>query len=96
MWGKLLYAVLVEKLAMRRCGNEWTQMKPERRATWWRIWQMLSLEVKQLILDTEAWGAMDWQAVWSGLSERRRKRKLQSLPAEVLKWLQESLLAQTA
>jgi len=31
LWGKLLYAVLVEKLAMKRCGNEWRQMKPGRR-----------------------------------------------------------------
>jgi hypothetical protein len=94
LWGKLLYAVVVEKLAMKRCGNEWTQMQPGRRASWWRIWQLLSMEVQQMVLDTTAWGGMDWQAVVRGLSERGRKRKLQALPDEVLKWLQESPLAQ--
>jgi hypothetical protein len=96
LWGKLLYAVLVEELAMKRCGNEGTQMKPERRAPWWRIWQMLSMEVKPAMLDTTAWAGMDWQAVLSALSERRRKRKLQRLPDEVLKWLQVSPLDRAA
>jgi hypothetical protein len=96
LWGKMLYAVLVEKLALKRCGKEWTQMTAARRMSWWRIWRMLSLEVKQLILDTRQWAGMDWQGVLSALSERRRKRKLQSLPPEVLKWLQENLLAQAA
>jgi len=41
------------------------------------------MEVKQAILDTRAWAEMDWQAVLRVLSERRRKRKLQSLPDEV-------------
>lgn len=94
LWGKMLYAVLVEKLALKRCGQEWTQMTAGRRASWWRIWQMVSLEVRQLILDTAMWGGLDWQGVLRALSERRRKRKLQTLPAEVLKWLQESRLAQ--
>jgi Transposase DDE domain len=96
MWGKLLYAVLIEKLAMKRCGQEWTQMKPGRRASWWRIWDLLRQEVKELILDTEQWAGMDWQAVLSVLGERRRKRKLQSLPDEVLKWLEESLPGRAA
>lgn len=100
LWGKLLYAVLVERLAMRRCGNEWTQMQRERRATekvnslWWRLWHMLRWEVREAVLDTAAWAGVDWQAVLNGLSERRRKRKLQCLPAEVLQWLQVRPLAQ--
>ena len=88
LWGKLLYAVLVEKLAVKRCGNQWAQMKEGRRATWWRIWQMLRDEVKELIMDTTQWAGMDWQAVLRALSERGRKRKLQFLPQESLNWLQ--------
>ena len=96
LWGKLLYAVVVEKLALKRCGKEWTQMREGRRATWWRIWDMLRLEVKELILDTRPWAELDWPGVLNAMSERRRKRKLQSLPDEVLKWQQEDGLAQVA
>lgn len=94
LWGKMLYAVMVEKAAMRRCGSEWTQMKEGRRATWWRVWRMVSMEIKQKVLDTTRWEGMDWQAILRAMSERGRKRKLQTLPEEVLKWMQGGHIAQ--
>jgi hypothetical protein len=94
LWGKLLYAILVERLAVKRCGAQWVQMQRARHATWWRVWQLLSQEIAEKILGTEAWSELDWQALKPALSERRRKRQLQRLPPQVLKWMQEAPLTQ--
>lgn len=93
--GKLLYAILVARIALKRCGSQWAQMKRRRQATWWRVWHMLSKEIEEMIMDSAAWGGLDWQALKQALPERRRKRKLQRLPEQVLKWLQEASPAAT-
>jgi hypothetical protein len=94
LWGKLLYAVIVERLAVKRCGSPWAQMQRARRATWWRVWQLLSKEIQEMILNTTAWSELDWQALKQSLRERRRKRQLQRLPEQVLKWLPTAPLIQ--
>jgi hypothetical protein len=62
-------------------------MKRARRATWWRVWQLLSKGVQGKNLETRAWSELDWQALKQGLRERQRKRELQRLPDQVRKWL---------
>jgi hypothetical protein len=94
LWGKLLYAVIVERLAMKRCGSPWAQMHRARRATWWRVWQMLSKEIQEMILKTTAWSELDWQALKQSLCERRRQRRLRRLPDKVRKWLLRAGLTQ--
>ena len=90
--GKLLFALLVERRAMARLGNEWTQMLHSRQATWWRVWKLIAKEFIAAILNTAAWKQWDWQAVLGALAERKRKRKLQVLPAAVGDWLRTSPL----
>jgi hypothetical protein len=85
--GKLLFAVLVERRALARLGNAWTQMLAVRQATWWRIWKLLAKEVKEAVLDTASWSAWDWHAVLRALAERKRNRQLQVVPAAVAEWL---------
>lgn len=85
--GKLLFAVLVERRAMARLGNEWTQMLGVRQATWWRLWKLIAQEVREAVLDTASWSAWDWHAVLRALAERKRKRQLQVVPAAVAEWL---------
>ena len=85
--GKLIFAVLLERRAIKRLGNEWTQMSAARKATWWRVWKLLAAEMKEAVLNTAAWSAWDWQALLRALSERTRKRKLQVIPTEVARWL---------
>lgn len=85
--GKLIFAVLVERRAIQRLGNEWTQMSDSRKATWWRVWKLIAVEMKEAVLNTAAWSAWDWKAILRALSERTRKRKLQVIPAEVARWL---------
>lgn len=85
--GKLIFAVMVEREAIRRLGNEWTQMIDSRKATWWRVWKLIALEMKEAVLNTAAWSAWDWKAILRAMSERKRKRKLQVIPTEVARWL---------
>jgi hypothetical protein len=85
--GKLLFAVLVERRAIARLGNAWTQMLSVRQATWWRIWKLLAKEMTEAVLDTARWSAWDWHAVLRTLAERKRKRQLQVVPAAVADWL---------
>lgn len=92
--GKLIFAVLVERRAIkRRLGNEWTQMSSARKATWWRVWKLIAVEMKEAVLNTAAWSVWDWKAILRALSKRRRKRKLQVIPTEVTRWLKTTPLA---
>jgi hypothetical protein len=91
--GKLIFAVMVERRAIQRLGNEWTQMISSRKATWWRVWKLIAVEMKEAVLNTTAWSAWDWKAILRALSERKRKRKLQVIPTEVARWLKTTPLA---
>jgi hypothetical protein len=91
--GKLLFALLVERRAMARLGNAWTQMLHGRHATWWRIWNLIAKEVQAAVLDTACWSAGAWPAVLRALAERQRRRKLQVLPPTVAEWLRTTPLA---
>lgn len=85
--GKLLFAVLVERRAMARLGNEWTQMLDSRQASWWRVWKLIAKEVIAALLNPATWSEWDWKAVLRAMAERSRKRKLQVVPAAVAEWL---------
>lgn len=85
--GKLLLAVLVERRALARLGNAWTQMICGRPATWWRLWHLSAKEVSEAVLATASWSAWEWHAVLRALAERNRTRQLQVVPAAVADWL---------
>jgi len=86
--GKLIYACLIERRAHRRCGPDWTRLDKERRGTWWRVWKLIAQELVPLITLSGCWAESAWPAALTALAERKRKRRLQSLPAEVVVWLQ--------
>ena len=85
--GKLLMAVLIERRALSRLGNAWTQMRAARRGTWWRVWKLVTHEFLAALWDSLAWWTWDWEAVLGALTERPRKRQLQRLPVAVGAWL---------
>lgn len=85
--GKLLYAAVIEKIANRRL--HWTSagMIPERTHTQWRVWVLIASEVKTwLIISLPAQEQYNEEGL-KALSERPRKRKLQTLPPQVFKLL---------
>lgn len=92
LWGKLLYAIVVEKYARQRCGTAGVEMSGKRQATWWRVWHLLTFEVKEMVFNSSDWVAMDWRRLMGKMSERRRRRKLQCLPPKVLEWLRQTPL----
>ena len=85
--GKLIYACLIERRALNRCGAEWTNLDGERRGTWWRVWKIIKQELTPLITLSQCWDLRAWPAALTALAERKRQRKLQSLPTEVVIWL---------
>lgn len=90
---KMLYAVLLEKIAEKRLGVGWTVMTRERRGTWFRVWKLIKDEFIEAIIGTIHWQAWEWRLRLKVLSERKRKRKLQQLPKKVIRWLQETAQA---
>jgi len=90
LYGKLIYVCLIERRAINRCGPDWTGLDTERRGTWWRIWKMIKQEITPLITLSQCWDLSAWPAALTAMAERKRKRKLQSLPRAVRIWLQRS------
>ena len=82
--GKLLYAVMVERRARRKCGADWSRLDKERRGTFWRVWKLIQDEVGVHVLGGEAWREEGWEACMKVIMERPRHRKLQHLPDEVI------------
>ena len=76
--GKLLYALVVEKRARRKFGQEWAQLT-ERSATWWRYWKMVRHELSALITAPGYWKEENLEVCRKVMQERPRKRKLQAL-----------------
>ena len=86
--GKLLYALLIERRAGRRCGPQWTRLDGERDGSWWRVWRLIRDELTPLITLSQCWDMESWPAALTALAERPRKRRLQTLPSSVVLWLQ--------
>ena len=84
LYGKLLYAVMIERRARRKLGDVWTRLDGERRATFWRAWELIKDEVSVCILGVQSWPGATWVACVDVLAERPRRRKLQRLPEEVV------------
>lgn len=85
--GKLLFALLVESRTLKRVGHDWMRMIGSRQATCWRPWKLIAAEIKEVVLNTVAWGSLNWREMLDVLGERKRKRKLQLIPDAVVQWL---------
>ena len=80
---QMLYAGLLEKVGRRRLGWEWNEMGSERSGSWWRVWKMLDGEYVEAIIGSARWSEWKWRLMLRGLSERKRKRKLQGVPKKL-------------
>ncbi|HSE97822.1 MAG TPA: transposase, partial [Blastocatellia bacterium] len=86
--GKLLYVMIIDRRARRRCGYELQRLDKERRQTCWRIWKMLKLEVATIIAGSAFWQERDWKQCIKAMCERRRKPRLQQVSKAVISYLQ--------
>jgi hypothetical protein len=83
--GKLLYALVVEKRLGRSLGQDWRRMDRPREATPWRLLKMIRGQVDARILEAHRWKPENWPACFEVVKERPRRRKLQTLPAQVVR-----------
>jgi hypothetical protein len=83
--GKLLYALVVEKILGRALGRDWRRMDKPREATPWRFLKMVRGQVDAWILEAHRWKPENWPAAFAVVKERPRRRQLQTLPAQVVR-----------
>src|SRR5512143_1004728 len=81
--GKLLYALLLERRCRRLGGDQWDYLDHPRQATWWRGWHLMIPWMVTVISGVTRWQESQWPACIEVMKERRRRRKLQTLPAAV-------------
>ena len=82
--GKLLYALVVERQARGRFGEQWASLDQEKRpATWWRLWKMVRTEMAAWISCSAYWKAENLEDCQKVLRERPRQRKLQTFPRRI-------------
>jgi hypothetical protein len=81
--GKLLYALLLERRCRRLGGDQWGYLDHSRQATWWRSWHLMTHWLVTAISGVTRWKESQWSACIEVMTERRRQRQLQTLPAAV-------------
>jgi hypothetical protein len=80
LYGKLLYALVIDQRARRQVGEDWSRLERQRPATGWRLWTITRREVAGWITGVLHWRAENWPACFEVLQERPRRRQLQALP----------------
>lgn len=84
--GKLLYALMLERLMHRQvdnCGD----LNQERKGTKWRLLKLVKQQIEHIITGVEFWIMENFSDAIDVLFERPRRRKLQNLPKTVRKLL---------
>jgi hypothetical protein len=79
LYGKLLYALMIERRMRRQLGDGWVRLDQERKASLWRPYKLMKDELIPLITGVTFW-KQRWDMCLQVLTERPRARKLQRLP----------------
>ena len=88
LYGKLLYTLVLEKLAGERFGQRWTCLGRKRQGTWWQLWHLLKRAIDTAIQMPWQWQAQHYEQCRKVMMERPRKRTLQTLPEPVIDLLE--------
>ncbi len=88
LYGKLLYTLVLEKLAGNRFGRRWTCLDRKRQGTWWRVWRLLKQAIDTAIQMPWQWQTGRYEQCRKVMMERPRKRALQTLPEPVIDLLE--------
>lgn len=87
LYGKLLYALMLERRARRTMGDSWGRLDRKRTATWWRPWQLMQAALAPRITGALSWDESQWEQSLKVMRERPRRRQLQRLPEAVCQLL---------
>lgn len=86
--GKLLYAAVIEKLMRKRFACAATTMDAPRELTHWRLCRAVAEEIDSGLKACFSMQTRFVQACIKSMTERPRKRKLQSLPESVIQLIE--------
>ena len=95
LYGKLLYALLVNRRMQHQFGEINDDLDQERTATWWRAMALAAEVMRPLITGVEFWPRKASADQVHVLAERPRRRKLQTLPDEVIAFLTPGVSSQS-
>lgn len=87
LYGKLLYAAVLEKISQRRFFGCQRRLDLPRHITDWRLWTMIANEIKAALQACFPLRAPFKDDCLKSLRERPRKRHLQTLPKAVINLL---------
>jgi hypothetical protein len=85
--GKLLYALVIERRIQHQSQWDWERLDQPRRVTPWRLVAIARRQVDAWILEVHRWRQDRWAACLEVIMERPRRRRLQTLPAAVIAFL---------
>ncbi len=80
LWGKLLYALLLQQRADRIFSSNQQFFSHSNRLSSWSLWQALTDQLHFIISGVSFWPIHSWHLFLQFSSPRSRKRKLQSFP----------------
>jgi len=84
LYGKLLYAAVIEKIATHRFKPSPTSTMEERILTSWRPWVLVAHDVQSWLISSSMLAHLDYSTdTTKAFRERPRKRTLQTLPKQV-------------
>lgn len=89
MYGKLLYAWIIER-SLRKLDGFGATMDRPRQATPWRLLKMVRKQVNTWILETHRWKETHWSLCCQVIQERPRRRALQTLPDRMVHLIETS------
>ncbi len=87
LYGKLLYAAVLEKIAQKRFNHACRKLDAPRQLTDWRLWKTIHHDLKAGIVTCFLACACFTNDMLKSLTERPRKRSLQVLPDSILRLL---------
>ena len=88
LYGKLLYAAVIEKLVARRFGCALQRLDGPRAHTPWRLWQLVAKALSSAVMACFPARPEYLKQALKSLGERPRQRRLQTLPTPVLELLE--------
>jgi len=83
LYGKRLYAAVVEKITNRRFSRAMKGMVRDRRITPWRLWNLINEALRTAITTCFPYKEQYELDAIKSMTERPRKRKLQTLPESI-------------
>lgn len=89
LYGKLLYAAMLESYLRQYFNVDSYYLNQERRDTPWRLWNLLHQQLMACFSLSTRHSCIPVQSVQKAMRERQRKRKLQTMPNNMI----ENLLA---